>query len=115
MPDVISIGSHTYALTLNLLLTGFIGLAFSVALFYWQRKVKREDAVKRELIEAREKADASRHEKVVDLIEDRHGLVINKIEDYCKKNDLFHREFKRDFDNHYHDEENSVVIKRGGM
>jgi hypothetical protein len=38
IPDVIKIGSHAYALTLNLILTGFIGLAFSIVLFYLTRK-----------------------------------------------------------------------------
>jgi len=109
MPDFIKIGSHAYALTLNLFLTGAIGLLFSIALFYWTRKIKREDAIKRELIEAREKADAERHELILESVKgikeelgDKSDTLFRKVDDYCRTNVREHEKMKRNFWKHKH-------------
>lgn len=109
MPDFIKIGSHAYALTLNLFLTGGIGLIFSIALFYWTRKIKRQDAIKRELMEAREKADAERHNAVIESVKglreelgDKSDILFRKVDDYCKENSKAHDKMKRNFWKHRH-------------
>lgn len=114
MPDIMQIGEYSLALTINLLLTGAIGLGFSIALFYWTRKVKGEDAIKRELIEAREKADKERHEallKSVDAIKeelgDKSDLLFRKVEDFCKVTRNEHAKMKRNFWKHTHIKVNS--------
>lgn len=115
MPDVINIGQHAFALTLNLLYTIIASLVAGVVLYKWKRKVEYDEKIKRDLIEAREAAEKHRHGEVIELIDGRHNLVIDKIEDYCKRSEKRFSEIKRDFDNHYHDEDNTVIIKRGGM
>lgn len=109
MPDFIKIGQHAYVLTLNLFLTGAIGLIFSIALFYWTRKIKREDAIKRQLIEAREKADAERHMMVIESVKnlegalgDKSNALFSKLDDFCKANVSAHDKMKRNFWKHRH-------------
>lgn len=59
MPDVIQIGNHAYALTLNLFVTVLASVVASIVYFKWKRRIEREDQTKRELIEQREKNDAA--------------------------------------------------------
>ena len=116
MPDVIQIGQHAYALTLNLILTGCIGLFFSLALFYWSRKVKKEDEIKKALIQAREDSDAERHRLILESVKeikeelgDKSDTIFQKVDDYCKANSAEHGRMKRNFWKHRHDN-GSIII-----
>lgn len=117
MPDFVLIGKHAYALTLNLFLTGAIGLIFAIMLFRYQRKIKREDEEKRELIEARDRADAERHDAVLESVKtlkealgNKSDTLFRKIDDFCKGNVSAHDKMKRNFWKHKHIEE-EIVIK----
>ena len=97
-PDVIKIGTHAYALTLNLILTGFIGLLFSIALFYWTRKVKRYDQKRDEERKEREadKRASLLLKEAVD--ESRHKTVVAKVDTICLRLDKIDQRF----DGHEH-------------
>lgn len=116
MPDMFQIGSHTYALTLNLFLTGFIGLGFSIVLFYWQRKVKKEDEEKKKLLEEREWAERERHEAVLSSVQSlkeelgqQSKSLFSKIDRYCSENASEHAKMKRNFWKHTHSK-NKIFI-----
>jgi hypothetical protein len=117
MPDFIQIGSHAYALTLNLFLTGFIGLLFSIVLFYWTRRIKREDEIKRSLIAAREIADKERHDAVigsVNTLNEELGrqskALFTKIDKFCTENYSEHAKMRRNFWKHTH-RDSEIFIK----
>jgi hypothetical protein len=109
MPDFIKIGSHAYALTLNLFLTGGIGLFFSILFFRYRRMIKRQDEEKRRMIEARERADAERHDLILESVRglreelgDKSDILFQKVDDYCKENSKAHDKMKRNFWKHRH-------------
>ena len=116
-PDVVQIGSHTYALTLNLILTGSRGAAFSIALFLWQRKVRKDDKLREELLLVQEKANTERHEAVLESVTtlkealgEKSDTLFRKIDDFCRESAADRAKMKRNFWKHYHDDEDPKKI-----
>ena len=98
IPDAVMVGKHAYALTLNLLFTVFATLIASVAFYRWRRKQERDEETKRKLIEAREAADAERHETLKEMIIENRQAVAVKLDRICERFDKVDERF----DTHEH-------------
>jgi hypothetical protein len=83
--DLVRIGNHYYALTLNLILTAFFGLLGSIAYFRYQRKIKREDEKNQKLEDSKDQADTEKKDALAKLVEERHGTLIGKFDETKKE------------------------------
>jgi hypothetical protein len=120
MNDVVQIGSHYYALTLNLFLTAFFGLMGSILYFRYQRKIKREDAEKLKLEETATNALAQlveeRHDTLIEKFDDTKTQIIRKIDDHVSEQKVWQVSIDDRFFSHGHrivgDIANDIIIKK---
>ena len=102
IPDAVMISSHAYALTLNLFVTIGATVLASIIFYRWRRRLEREEENKRKLIEAREKADAARHETLKGMITDNRKAMADKLDKICERFE--------EMDERFHEHEHLIQV-----